>query len=180
MATNSVGKTCTLCNEEKPPSHFNRSKHGKDGLASRCRACTSKLQIQYRSSPAYIALKKARESTEEHKARQREHSRKAREKYPEKVRARMLLGWAVRLGYIEHPPERKWWYHEYQFHHVDYSRPYYGCWVTKSQHNDIEHRGVTPPPPTDYGPSVAAAMMKRLGLSTNDILAAANAVADNA
>lgn len=57
--------------------------------------------------------------------------------------ARRDLRDAVGWGLIVRPPMM-------EFHHPDYSRPYYGCWVTRKEHNAI-HRGTMPCPPcTDH------------------------------
>ena len=44
--------------------------------------------------------------------------------------AHSLLHEAVREGFIERPPGKV-------FHHPDYSRPFYGCWLTPADHTRL-------------------------------------------
>jgi hypothetical protein len=54
---------------------------------------------------------------------------------------------AIKLGFMDDVPGKL-------FHHVDYKRPYYGCWVTAKEHSWIHHKKMVCPEPTDYRPEV--------------------------
>lgn len=43
-------KTCTKCGEQKPWSEYHKHKIGKDGLMSRCKACTKLVASSYYDS----------------------------------------------------------------------------------------------------------------------------------
>jgi hypothetical protein len=63
--------------------------------------------------------------------------RKIKDKDPEqrkKRRAEYRLRHAVKVGWIIRPTGK-------HFHHVDYSRPFYGVWVTQLEHRRI-HAGL--------------------------------------
>jgi hypothetical protein len=83
--------------------------------------------------------------------------------HPEKVRCRHLLGNAVRRGYIP-KPEQDEWSNTMDFHHPDHSRPYYGVWLTRSEHRLVD-LGKTPCPPcSDYTDAVVEGLSKDWGI----------------
>ncbi|MFA6046914.1 MAG: hypothetical protein WC718_18165 [Phycisphaerales bacterium] len=62
------------------------------------------------------------------------------------------------------PPGDRRWYKTYEFHHPNYSRPYYGCFVRKTEHEAIEHGLLECPPCTDYTEIVRAKVLVEWGL----------------
>lgn len=175
MATESVdGKVCTRCLAYKPLADYYGAKIGRLGRKSICRACMRIARRARYATPVETAKRDAnRDRTRE---MDRLYSARNRAKYPERTRARNMLGYAVKRGCIV-PPETPGheWYSKLEFHHVDYSRPYYGCWVTRKQHRRIESGEEMTPPPVDYGPQVARWVINHFQLSITD-LAAARAV----
>lgn len=63
--------------------------------------------------------------------------------YEERRKAREAMRWAITSGAVERPAGT-------EFHHPDYSRPYFGCFVTPSQHQQIHAGRIPCPPCTDY------------------------------
>lgn len=61
-------------------------------------------------------------------------------------RANWKLRFAIRAGWIKRDAP--------EFHHPDYDRPYYGCWVTSAQHRQIHAGIIECPPCTDYSKQV--------------------------
>lgn len=83
--------------------------------------------------------------TDRLRAYNRERMRRARQK-PEikpKQRANQAISRAVKLGYLHRPTGTN-------FHHPDYSRPYFGCWVTPREHRLIHVGRMECPPCHDY------------------------------
>ena len=56
---------------------------------------------------------------------------------------RFLLRRAVFAGYITRPPGL-------EFHHPDYRRPFYGCWLTPYNHWKVHKGWMKCPKPHDY------------------------------
>jgi hypothetical protein len=113
---------------------------------------------------------KRREYYERTKDRQRElkkaHRHMRKKADPAKVRARQLVGNAVRAGYLPRPDaiDRNW-RNRWEFHHPDYTRPYCGVWLTFQDHRAMECGERECPPCTDWTETVAAAVRRDWGLS---------------
>lgn len=113
---------------------------------------------------------KRREYYEKTKGKHMERKRAARERHaienPEEVRARHLLGQAVRMGFIPKPPNEvtRTWNNRWEFHHPDHSRPYFGCWVRPSDHRMIDKGKMPCPPCTDWTDAVVSGVAKSWGL----------------
>ena len=83
-------------------------------------------------------LEKSRQIKQDYEKRNREkisaRQKLGRLKNPEREKANNKFRYAVKMGWIERPEGM-------QFHHPDYSRPYYGVWVTAKDHRRI-HAGM--------------------------------------
>jgi hypothetical protein len=78
-----------------------------------------------------------------------EDRREKRQSNPARERANWKLRFAVKKGWIKREDGKV-------FHHPDYSRPYYGTWVTPLEHMQV-HAGMLPCPPCiDYSAQVKA------------------------
>ncbi len=100
-----------------------------------------------------------------HMKRKREYRKRYAQMYPERVLARHLLGQAVKMG-PKPPNERtRSWGNRWEFHHPDYSRPYYGCWLKTPQHRLIDLGKVKCPPCIDYEPRVRFNVLLSWGLN---------------
>ena len=171
-------KQCTKCKRVLPLTEFGKNKKSRDGLQWNCRKCISEQAKKYIHSPKGKETK--RRYFEKTKDRWREwkkdQRRKHAEKYPEKIRARHLIGNAVRRGYIPKPEESEDWYNRWEFHHPDYSRPYYGVWLRIPDHRKVD-LGIMPCPPcTDYTEIVKAKLLVDWGLENKETKAALLAV----
>lgn len=104
-------------------------------------------------------LKQSRRWAEENRERSREIKRRhqirnkeaifakqkvGRLRNPEREKANSKLRGAIRQGYIRRPEVGL------QFHHPDYSRPYFGVWVTALEHRRIHAGIIECPPCIDY------------------------------
>ena len=118
-----VLKKCSRCKEIRPIKEFGKLKRSPDGFRYECKVCAKKE----RSTPRAL----------EHKRR---YNAKMRRKNPIAMRCRYLIGRAVAKGYIKRPDESRNWHNKWEFHHPDYDRPYYGCWIPLEEHRAL-HRG---------------------------------------
>lgn len=72
--------------------------------------------------------------------------KKTRQPYSErrdKEIASMRVRFAVRKGWLIRPEGK-------QFHHTDYTRPYYGVWLTPTEHRAVHSWHMECPSCTDY------------------------------
>ena len=72
-----------------------------------------------------------------------ERSRRGKAVNPQREFAESKIRFAVRRGWLQRPEGTV-------FHHPDYSRPYYGCWVTQLTHMQIHAGLIECPPCRDY------------------------------
>lgn len=120
----------------------------------------------------YHKTKRGREKMriyrELHKSNHKEYKRRKRAEYalanPEKVRARRLLGNAIQKGFIPRPEANRTWHNHWEFHHPDHSRPYYGVWVTPSDHRLIDLGKKDCPSCKDWVSEVRNGVMKEWDL----------------
>lgn len=159
-------KFCNGCNRDLPIDAFPKHKNGKDGLYSRCMECKRKTTREYMRKPEAIAKKKERyEATKtNHFEVKRKRAKLYRESNPEKTRARNLIGNAVRKGWITRPEESRNWHNRWEFHHPDYSRPYYGVWLRTPEHRLVDLGEMECPECYDYSGLVYEGVKKEWNL----------------
>jgi hypothetical protein len=97
-------------------------------------------------------------------ARKRERRAKYAEANPQKVRARLLIGNAVRRGYMEAPSDERNWHNQWEFHHPDHARPYYGVWMRMNYYKAMHRGALECPPCIDYTSRVWARLHDEWGL----------------
>ena len=141
-------KTCFKCNTEKPYGEFYRHKAMADGYLNKCKECAKQD-----SHSNYLKKLKDPEWVEKELGRQREKSRKAREKgasnpvsYSDKKRwanknkhkrnAHQKVKRAILNGNLFRMPCEICGVKETEAHHEDYSRPLHVTWLCKKHHNE--------------------------------------------
>lgn len=97
----------------------------------------------------YRAIKRASQSR--NKEKKNEKSAEWRKANHDKTYAEYTFRYAIRAGWIERPGPNL------HFHHTDYSRIYYGCWVSPADHRKIHAGLIQCPECVDYAPAVEAA-----------------------
>ena len=147
-------KVCTKCREERPLDKFPPNKHHKDGRGSWCKKCKNAVTVAWSKRN----LEKVKKSNKEDYKRHREKrlrknkqwkkenpdfvlllSKKGRERFPEKYKARTAVSNALHLGKLIRPdhcsecnkrckPEA---------HHEDYSKPLEVVWLCNECHNKV-------------------------------------------
>lgn len=158
-------KRCTGCDRLLFKQNFTKNKKAADGLEWRCKSCKSKGSSKYiNSEKGRVTRFKYYEKT---KSRWFERKREKRAVYaeenPEKIKVRQLIGNAVRRGYIPKPDNTRNWHNRWEFHHPDYTRPYYGVWLTTSDHRNVENGNMECPECTDYSEIVKKNLLKDWG-----------------
>lgn len=141
-------KRCFKCLCEKPIDDFYKHGRMKDGRLSKCKECTKRDVNKHRqenlekiraydkmrgSMPHRVAARKEYAQTAEGKASHARSLRNMRDKYPNKYKARNLLGNAVRDGRLKKQPcmvcgEKA------VAHHPDYTRPLDVVWLCQPHH----------------------------------------------
>lgn len=147
-------KKCSKCKIVKNISEFSKASKSKDGYNWECRECKSKRSRASEQTPEAKEKRKIylKEYYKTHKKAIWNRNQEYKKRYPDKIMARQLLGQAVRLGYIKPPiPDKRWW-DKLEFHHPDHTRPYFGCWVTPSDHRKIDRGSLECPECVDYIP----------------------------
>lgn len=152
-----IKKQCTKCKSVLPFSEFHKWKYGKDGYKSCCKKCNTKdvtsyqktprgRQIHLRNSCKYERTEKGKRNKKRYVGSDKgcimvkERSRKNRERFPEKCRARDVLNNAVKSGKIKAPSncivcsKRR----KLHGHHDDYDNPLEVRWMCQKCH-DTEH-----------------------------------------
>lgn len=155
-------KLCRTCSRQLPETEFTKNKRSPDGLEWKCREC-KRVEIR-RYLQSERGKQARRKYYEAHKSDHMEYKRKRSAEYkivnPEKVRARWLLGNAVRHGFIPRPEASRNWQNNWEFHHPDHKRPYYGVWVTPPDHRLIDLGKKECPPCKDWISEVRNGVMR--------------------
>lgn len=150
-------KECKKCQDILPLTQFHKHKGFKDGHRSVCKYCTKIMSQKY-----------YKENSEEQKARIRRWREKNREKYeayvkrtndtqkerkevynkkyPYKVKAGKMLGYAIYKGRVKKRDQcQLCGTKEAKIvgHHFDYSKPLEVTWLCEACHNYI-HRKISP------------------------------------
>lgn len=160
-------KLCKGCGIYKPTEFFGKNSRSKDGLDWRCKKCKAE------TARAYIHSEKGERARrayyENHKSDHMEYKKEKRKIYaeqnPEKVRCRLLLGNAIRKGYIPKPENSRHWYNHWEFHHPDHNRPYYGVWLSPGKHRLVDMGKEECPPCADYTDTVMQYVLRDWGLA---------------
>jgi hypothetical protein len=130
-------KICKGCGEVKPLAEFYKHKMMKDGHLNKCKACKRAYATKHRDEniERIRAYDRARSKTPARLSHLRENSRAQRVKFPEKRRARVIVGNAIRRGdLIRCACERCGKVDGSHAHHEDYSKPLNVVWLCSICH----------------------------------------------
>ena len=121
----SVGRCCSVCRKVLLLSEFPRDTTNKSGFKTVCRFC-------YR----LIAKNSYYRHLENNRKMKVISNKKALKLYPEKVNARKLLRYAIRLGLLKQRPCAICGSVKSQGHHEDYSKPLEVIWLCQLHHSE--------------------------------------------
>ncbi len=160
-------KLCRGCGKTLDESCFTKCSRAPDGLDWRCRDCKQEQVQRYTHSKKGKATRKRyyEKHKGEHSGRRRELRKQYAEAHPQEIRARWLLGNAIRRGYIDRPGPGRNWQNQWEFHHPDHKRPYYGAWIAPPEHRLIDLGQRECPECTDYTEQVRARVLADWGLN---------------
>ncbi len=140
-------KRCFKCGVEKPRSDFYAHPQMRDGLLGKCKECTKadsrahgtdkEYDRQRNTLPHRVAGRAEYSRTERGRKVHAKALKRSKAKFPEKARARFILGNAVRDGKIERKPCEKCGSLKSQGHHDDYSKPLDVRWLCSKHHREV-------------------------------------------
>ena len=149
-------KKCFKCKLEKPISEYYKHAQMADGHLNKCKECTKKDSNKHREEnldqvkeydrkrsqlPHRVALRKRVyeefKHSEDYSEKRNVSTRKYRNKYPEKAKARAMVSYHLRSGHISKKPCEKCGNIETEAHHEDYSKPLDITWLCESCHKKI-------------------------------------------
>lgn len=143
-------KSCFVCGNLLPLNEFYKHSGMKDGHLNKCKECTRKHCKKHRDShiERYREYDRARGKTSERIQKCKDYNKtdlgkiarkkavsKSNNKFPERRRARIKLGNAIRDGLIIKQPCCICG-DEAQGHHPDYSRPLDVVWLCNKHHKE--------------------------------------------
>lgn len=137
-----AGKKCFKCGVAKPLSDFYRHRETADGYLGKCKACAKRdVRTNYRRKwPQKTAYERARWKTPQRRQSQAIGLKKHRERHPDRYKARMAVGNAIRDGRLK-KLGCEWCgtTTKVQAHHDDYSKPFEVRWICRRCH--LFHHG---------------------------------------
>ncbi len=128
-------KRCFKCGEEKPLTEFYKHSGMADGHLNKCKQCAKQDAAKHRAEniDRLRAYDKQRATDPARKQRASRIVRRWREENPDRRRAQVLLGNAVRSGRVR--PHLCWVCGcKAEAHHPDYSRPLDVVWLCPPHH----------------------------------------------
>lgn len=135
-------KKCTGCGKEMGPNDYYKSTPGKCKICKHVDTKRNYLKTFEKRRERINSYSTARFKTEAGKLAARLNSKKMKEKYPEKYKAREIFKSAVRSGKITRLPCGVCGDFKVQGHHDDYSKPLEVRWLCNKHHRD-HHRRIT-------------------------------------
>lgn len=150
VSVNTKTKVCFKCGEIKPVVDFYKHPQMGDGRLNKCKECNKKdVQQNYRKNKAYYQEYEERRAMLPHRVKLREEYQKTpegkravargekayRKRYPEKYRAHVKFGNAVRDGKITRGKCVFCGKHKnIHGHHCDYTKPLDVMWLCQKHH----------------------------------------------
>lgn len=139
-------KPCFKCGVTKPITDFYAHPQMGDGRLNKCKECTKRdVSENYRANfEHYQNYERERFKLPERKRDVSKYRRARAERTPEKVRARYMVGSAIRRGSLVRQPCEHCGEPKSQAHHEDYSKPLDVRWLCfvchRKAHGQLEHR----------------------------------------
>jgi hypothetical protein len=134
-------KLCFKCQRTKPQEEFYRHSRMADGRLGKCKDCTkTDVRANRVAKRAYYsAYERTRHARPERRRKKREYERQHRRLYPDRERARAMVGRAIRTGKLTRQPCQVCGNPKTEAHHSDYSQPLKVKWLCFRCHREKEH-----------------------------------------
>ena len=97
-------KKCGKCNLTKPSSQFHKRSASKDGLAACCKACQKQYDDSRLRDPKRVKMRNDYQKTERGKEAHRRANKRWLEKNPNKRKAHIITGNAIKSGKLKKSP----------------------------------------------------------------------------
>ncbi len=135
-------KRCPKCKSWKELSEFHKVGSNKDELRCQCKDCCRKAHRKYLQTDEGRAAKRKYRQSERGKETIRRSSRKRRQLYPEKAKARSDVSNAIRDGKLTRPSHCESCLKKRftESHHEDYSKTLNVDWLCTECHRKLERR----------------------------------------
>ena len=140
-------KQCSKCKEIKEFSEFSKNKSHKDGLNSWCKQCEKIRNKEYYLDNKDIFRKyylRNREARKEYLKNNSDKRCKYVAKYnknnPEKIKAKLILGKAIKHGTITRLPCIKCGNPKSHGHHCNYDKPLEVIWICNKHHQELHRK----------------------------------------
>lgn len=134
-------KKCFKCGEIKPINQFYKHPQMPDGTVNKCKECNKKDVREHRLNPKYresvLEYDRNRFKKPERKKNVLEYQIKRRKKYPEKERARRLIGYRIRAGILKPMSCEICGNKKTEAHHDDYLKPLDIRWLCFKCHRKL-------------------------------------------
>lgn len=146
--TDGVVKTCFVCGATLPIDDFYRHPQMADGHLNKCKECCKTQAHKYRrlKTEYWREYDRQRNQTPERKSLAYQTTKKLRQLYPERNKARAIVGKAIRSGQLQRQPCALCGATRTEAHHPDYSKPLEVVWVCRPCHFKIHFGDVTVTP----------------------------------
>ncbi len=138
-------KKCFKCSDVLPLSNFYAHSRMADGHLNKCKECT-KSDVRFTAKVNRVeraAYERDRFQTPKRKAQVKKARLRAREREPQKYKARNAVSNAIRDGRLRREPCEICGDEKSQAHHSDYSKLLEVQWLCFAHHREIEHGQVT-------------------------------------
>ena len=140
-----TNKTCRQCNRDLSINQFYTHPMMADGHLNKCKDCVKRRVNKHRSLNVEEAraYDRARFRTEARRQYIYETTKRLQEKYPDKYKARVAVGNALRDGRLVRQP---CWCGKLktEAHHTDYAKPLDVIWLCTEHHNATHHTSEMP------------------------------------
>jgi len=137
-------KTCFKCNKFLAITEFYIHKMMVDGRLNKCKECAKHdVNQRYYKKPEFVrGYEQRRAKDPVRKAKVSFYQRTRRAKYPEKDKARNMVGNFKRDGKLNQQPCEVCGDNKSQAHHTDYNQPLKVNWLCFRHHREIGHNQI--------------------------------------
>lgn len=138
-------KECSRCAETKPRKAFGKRKASKDGLQYFCKECSNIYARKWQRDNAEHVSAWGKRYHKDNPEIGRRASKLARERHPEKIKARNVINNAIYRGALEKPTccencKKPTESRKLHAHHRDYGKPWDVDWLCHPCHAKLHRR----------------------------------------
>ena len=140
MTTSCPSKRCFVCGEVKPLGDFYKHPTMADGHLNKCKLCACRQSREYDKTPDGVATRKRYLAGKKGKEKALRNTKKMRQLYPDRWRARYAVANAIRDGRLKRQPCVVCGDAKSHGHHDDYSKPLDVIWLCQKHHSERHNK----------------------------------------